>query len=132
MSEEIVFERRKPFGHGITPRAAIGDLLVSQVRQGSGRQALAVRIHRDALDRLSWLLGDHVTLGIKGDQVTLRRVRGARDGGVKIRPITKACGHGTARFTAEGEVLAGVLPEGKSFRASLAAVENGQAVFVKE
>lgn len=129
---EFEFSRRRPFGDGNGPRVAAGDLLVSQVTRAGGRKALAVRIHRDTLDRLSWLLGDHVTLGIADGQVTLRRVRGPKDGGVKISPVNRTSGHGAARFSAEGEVLESVLPEGKPFRASLAAIESGQAVFVKE
>lgn len=128
---EIVFSRRQPSSEGGPGARAVGDLLVSRAKCGGGRQALSIRIHRDALDRLSWLLGDHVTLGIAEGQVTLRRVRGPKEGGVKICQVNKS-GHGTARFTAEGDVLESVLPEGRPFRASLAAIESGEAVFVKE
>jgi hypothetical protein len=126
---EIVFSRKPAFGAG--KHEASGDLLVSRV-VCSGGQKLSVRIHRKALDRLSWLVGDHVVVGINGEQVTLKRVRGPQEGGVKISAVNRASGHGAARFSADGKVLDGVFADGGAFRATLAAVEGGQAVFVKE
>lgn len=126
---EIVFSRKTALGGGTN--YATGDLLLSRVSTGKSNK-LAVRIHRAALDRLSWLVGDHVVLQVSGSNVTLKRVRGPQEGGVKISPVNKNSGHGQAKFSASERDLDGVFADGRQLRASLAAIEGGQAVFVKE
>ena len=127
---EVLFSRCQPFGNAAGSHGAEGDLLVSITRNGEVRK-LSVRIHRDALSKISWLVGDHIIAGVDGDRVSLRRVRGPNEGGVKIGSVNGDTGHGVARFSASEDVLAKAVPEGRKFRASLAEFDGGQAVFIK-
>jgi hypothetical protein len=92
---------------------------------------LAVRIHKSILEKLSWLVGDHVVLEVKGNEWKLRRVSGKDEGGIMVSPLNRNSGHGVARFAASKQSLDGLFSGEKSFEAWLATGEGLEATFVR-
>lgn len=131
MLDGLVFCRKKPGGNG--GAAANSDALFSRVQDNKTAESLSLRINKDVMRRLRWMIDDYVVLSVydNGQRWVVKRVPGPKQMGMKISG--KDGGHGTVRFTADAEALDLIFAgDNRSFTATLCDNDGEAAVFLKD